>query len=88
MPLIRTPGCLLRSAQQIPMAFHPGRRIPRRPLFARNPNPKETLMFVPYDPDFMKKMEEMNVEILESYVPDSRLHEILNNPYEEGITEG
>lgn len=45
-------------------------------------------MFVPYDPDFMKKMEEMNVEILESYVPDSRLHEILNNPYEEGITEG
>ena len=49
---------------------------------------KETLMFVPYDPDFMKKAEEMNVEILESYVPDSRLHEILNNPDEEGIAEG
>lgn len=45
-------------------------------------------MFVPYDPDFMKKAEEMNVEILESYVPDSRLHEILNNPDEEGIAEG
>lgn len=45
-------------------------------------------MFVPYYPDLDKVAEEMNVEILESYVPDSRLHEIINNPYEEGITEG
>lgn len=45
-------------------------------------------MFVPYDPDFLKKAEEMNVEILESYVPDSRLHSIINNPETEGIDEG
>lgn len=45
-------------------------------------------MFVPYYPDLAKVAEEMNVEILESYVPDSRLHEILNNPDEEGIAEG
>jgi hypothetical protein len=82
------PVCLLRRVPHHPTAFHPGRRIQRKPSFAHNPNPKETIMFVPYDPDFMKKAEEMNVEILESYVPDSRLHEIINNPYEEGITEG
>lgn len=45
-------------------------------------------MFVPYDPDLIKHAEEMNVEILESCVPDSRLHEIINNPVTEGITEG
>lgn len=45
-------------------------------------------MFVPYYPDLLKIADEMNVEILESYVPDSRLHEIINNPYTEGIDEG
>jgi len=28
------------------------------------------------------------VEILESYVPDSRVHDILDNPTEEGEAEG
>lgn len=54
----------------------------------QNPNLKETIMFVPYYPDLIKVAEEMNVEILESYVPGSRLHEIINNPETEGITEG
>jgi hypothetical protein len=27
-------------------------------------------------------------EVLESYVPDSRLHAIINNPHDEGIDEG
>jgi len=45
-------------------------------------------MFIPYSPDFMKVAEEMNVEILESNVPGSRLHEIISNPITEGIDEG
>jgi hypothetical protein len=45
-------------------------------------------MFVPYTPDFMKMADEMNVEILESYVPGSRVHQIINNPVTEGIDEG
>ena len=45
-------------------------------------------MFVPYYPDVVKVAEEMNVEILESYVPVSRLHQIINNPVTEGIDEG
>jgi hypothetical protein len=36
----------------------------------------------------MKIAEEMNVEILESYVPGSRVHQIINNPVTEGIDEG
>jgi hypothetical protein len=27
-------------------------------------------------------------EVLYSYVPESRLHEIINNPVDEGIDEG
>ena len=45
-------------------------------------------MFVPYSPDFMKMAEDMNVEILESNVLGSRLHQIINNPVTEGIDEG
>ena len=45
-------------------------------------------MFVPYYPDVVKVAEEQNVEILESYVPGSHLHEIINNPVTEGIDEG
>lgn len=41
-----------------------------------------------YDPDFVARAEAQNVEILESYVPDSRLHQIINNPETEGIDEG
>lgn len=29
-----------------------------------------------------------DIEVLESVVGDSRLHEILSNPYDEGIDEG
>jgi hypothetical protein len=45
-------------------------------------------MFVPYYPDLIKVAEEMNVEILESHVPGSRLHQIINDPVTEGIDEG
>jgi len=45
-------------------------------------------MFVPYYPDLIKVAEEMNVEILESHVSGSRLHQIINNPVTEGIDEG
>ena len=41
-----------------------------------------------YDPDFVARAEAQNVEILESYVPGSRLHQIINNPVTEGIDEG
>lgn len=32
--------------------------------------------------------ESEGVEVLNSLVDDSRLHEILSNPYDEGIDEG
>lgn len=41
-----------------------------------------------YIPDIVKVAEEMNIEILESDVPGSRLHQIINNPVTEGIDEG
>lgn len=41
-----------------------------------------------YNPDFMKLAEELQIEILESYVPGSRLHAIISNPITEGIDEG
>jgi hypothetical protein len=34
------------------------------------------------------RLEREGGEILRSRVDDSRLHEILNNPYDEGIDEG
>lgn len=37
--------------------------------------------------DLIREIEETN-EVLYSYVPDSRLHEIINNPDDEGIDEG
>lgn len=36
----------------------------------------------------MRAAETEPVEILSSVVPGSRLHEIINNPYDEGIDEG
>ena len=38
--------------------------------------------------DEMIKEIEKNYEVLYSYVPDSRVHELINNPYDEGIDEG
>ncbi len=37
--------------------------------------------------DMIREIEE-NYEVLTSDVPDSRLHEIINNPVDEGIDEG
>jgi len=36
----------------------------------------------------MAMAEGEDIEILSSQVDDSRLHEILHNPYDEGIDEG
>jgi len=33
-------------------------------------------------------MSEQQVEVLESYCPDSRVHAIIHNPVTEGIDEG
>jgi hypothetical protein len=41
-----------------------------------------------YIPDIVKVAEEMNIEVLESDVPGSRLHQIISNPTAEGIDEG
>jgi hypothetical protein len=41
-----------------------------------------------YNPNFMQLAEDLQIEILESHVPDSRLHAIINNPVTEGIDEG
>jgi len=45
-------------------------------------------MFVPYYPDVVRHAEELNIEILESFMTDSRLHQFINNPVDEGIDEG
>lgn len=36
----------------------------------------------------MSAAELEDIEILESFVPSSRLHEIINNPIDSGIDEG
>lgn len=41
-----------------------------------------------YIPDIVQLAEAISIEILESDVPGSRLHEIINNPTAEGIDEG
>lgn len=45
-------------------------------------------MFVPYYPDIVKHADELDIEILESFMKDSRLHQMINNPVDEGIDEG
>lgn len=37
--------------------------------------------------EMIREIEEQ-YEVLSSFVPDSRLHEIINNPIDEGIDEG
>ena len=37
--------------------------------------------------EMIQEIEE-NSEVLYSDVPDSRVHELINNPYDEGIDEG
>lgn len=41
-----------------------------------------------YYDEAMRAAEKENIEILRSYVPESRLHEIINNPVDSGIDEG
>lgn len=36
----------------------------------------------------MREAEREGIEILESFVPGSRLHEVINNPIDSGIDEG
>ena len=36
----------------------------------------------------IQAVERQGVEILSSVVPGSRLHEIIHNPFDEGIDEG
>jgi hypothetical protein len=36
----------------------------------------------------IRDAEAEGVEVLESFVPDSRLHQIINNPIDSGIDEG
>ena len=36
----------------------------------------------------MREAEREGIEILESFVPDSRLHQVINNPVDSGIDEG
>jgi len=43
---------------------------------------------VHFDEEIRRIIEHSEVEVLDSYVPGSRLHEILNNPHEEGVAEG
>jgi hypothetical protein len=41
-----------------------------------------------YYDDAIHAAERESIEILHSYVPGSRLHEIINNPIDSGIDEG
>ena len=36
----------------------------------------------------MREAEKEDIEILSSVVPGSRLHEVINNPFDSGIDEG
>ena len=36
----------------------------------------------------IRAAEHEDIEILESFVPGSRLHEVINNPVDSGIDEG
>lgn len=40
-----------------------------------------------YD-DKIREIEQQDPNVLYSFVPDSRLHEIIHNPITEGIDEG
>ncbi len=41
-----------------------------------------------YYDEAIRVAERESIEILHSYVPGSRLHEIINNPIDSGIDEG
>ena len=41
-----------------------------------------------YYDEAIRVAESENIEILHSFVPESRLHEIINNPIDSGIDEG
>lgn len=41
-----------------------------------------------YYDEAIRVAERESIEILHSYVPESRLHEIISNPVDSGIDEG
>jgi hypothetical protein len=41
-----------------------------------------------YYDEAIRAAEREGIEILNSWVPESRLHEIINNPIDSGIDEG
>jgi len=43
---------------------------------------------IQFDEEIRRIIETSEVEVLDSDVPESRLHEILNNPNGEGYAEG
>jgi hypothetical protein len=49
---------------------------------------KENLATEQFYDRAMLAAELEGIEILESYVPGSRLHEVINNPIDSGIDEG
>ena len=49
---------------------------------------KENLATEQFYDRAMLAAELEDIEILESYVPGSRLHEVINNPIDSGIDEG
>ena len=36
----------------------------------------------------IREAEREGIEVLESFMPDSRLHQVINNPIDSGIDEG
>jgi hypothetical protein len=43
---------------------------------------------IQFDEEIRRIIETSEVEVLDSRVPGSRLHEILNNPHDEGYAKG
>ncbi|MEA3274564.1 MAG: hypothetical protein U9Q81_04565 [Pseudomonadota bacterium] len=49
---------------------------------------KQILATERYYDDEMREIEQRGEEVLNSVVPGSRLHQVINNPVDEGIDEG
>jgi len=76
------------------MAYRPDQRLPLSVPIADEEDDKMTAYELQmletgayYDAQ-MAIAESEGLEVLSSLVSDSRLHEILHNPYDEGIDEG
>ena len=49
---------------------------------------KQVLATVKFYDDAIRAAEQEDIEILSSVVPGNRLHEVINNPIDNGIDEG